>query len=113
MKRRQLPNIETKQLSFSLAKDIITQFSQSLRSEDGVALYILHHLAKEINAVCDELLTTEQAAQMLGLTTAALKQRCKTIKGVPPEIPFHDFHGKKFFSKQELTEYLLQRRLYK
>lgn len=98
---------ELRLLSRNLAKDILERLRVQLETGEETALLFCKGIAAELDMLSDELLTVEEAANFLGLTTGSLKQYCKRIEGREPELPFHKFHGKKYFSKKELTRYLL------
>lgn len=50
----------------------------------------------------DEILTSGQVAEMLGITEIAVRARCRRS-----QIPYHRKHGQLYFSKNELTDYYL------
>ena len=109
MAKMTLPSEELRLLSRNLAKDILQQFRVLMEREDETAIMLWKGVATELYNLYDELLNTEEAASLLGLSVGALKQYCKRIGGNEPEIPFHNFHGKKYFSKKELITHLLQK----
>lgn len=50
----------------------------------------------------DNVLTTRQVAEKLGLSEEAIRARC--CRG---QIPYHKRHGVLYFSENEITEYYL------
>jgi hypothetical protein len=51
----------------------------------------------------DEVLTTKQVSEILGITVQAVQKRCS--RG---QLPYHKKSGTLYFSKNELTEFLLK-----
>ena len=67
------------------------------RSEHPLAEAIVRKMGRR-----DNVLTTRQVAEKLGLSEEAIRARC--CRG---QIPYHKRHGVLYFSENEITEYYL------
>lgn len=104
---------EIERLGLSVAKElhgILRRLTIEEDSEGNALRKFAQLCAKEYSDYHDDLMTAEEATQFLGKkSVAALKQACKTVKGQESQLPHHKFQGSLYFSRRELTEFLLSK----